>query len=114
MKIMCTFGNHSWNGCRCSLCGKQRDQDHNWDQCVCTVCGRTRHEYKEISREAVEGGGCKWSLSDPCIGPYCGTPCDSYYEGREGSYIITMKCERCGSTYTEKRTANDVNNAWKP
>jgi hypothetical protein len=25
-----------------------------------------------------------------------------------------MKCERCGSTYTEKRTANDVNNAWKP
>lgn len=79
----CRKGNHSWNGC------------------VCSVCGAERHEYELVSEKVTENGGCCWSVSDPCIGPDCGTPCDSYYPGREGSVTRVWRCKHCGSEKTE-------------
>ena len=82
-KSECRKGNHSWNGC------------------VCSVCGAERHEYELVSEEVTENGGCCWSVSDPCIGPDCGTPCDSYYPGREGSVTRVWRCRRCGQEKAE-------------
>ena len=37
---------HSWDGCRCTVCGEQRDQNHRWvrNGCTetCSICGKTR------------------------------------------------------------------------
>ena len=82
-KSECRKGNHSWNGC------------------VCSVCGTERHEYELVSEKVTENGGCCWSVSDPCIGPDCGTPCDSYYPGREGSVTQVWRCKHCGQERTE-------------
>ena len=43
MAISCLFG-HKWNGCKCSRCGKTRDESHAWKGCTCTICGKTRDE----------------------------------------------------------------------
>lgn len=77
-----------------------RNGNHIWNACVCTVCGKERHEYEVIRTEELPNGGCCWSAGDPCIGPNCGTPCDSYYEGREGKTITTYRCRRCGREKT--------------
>ncbi len=38
---------HKWNGCKCSICGKVRDEGHNWNGCKCSICGKTRDEGHE-------------------------------------------------------------------
>ena len=76
--------------------------NHDWYGCVCTVCGQTRHDYVMIEEKEIPNGGCKWSVSDPCTGPNCGTPCDSYYPGREGKTVRTYRCRRCGHIRTDE------------
>ncbi len=74
MSILCKFGKHKWQGCKCEKCGalrdfdhdfsyynpqavkkygssckcrrcgKVRDQDHNWWGCKCNDCGKIRDE----------------------------------------------------------------------
>lgn len=64
MFLMCLFGKHKWTGCKCSDCGKNRNEGHAWskdcekcEQCgtarqdahkwngsKCSVCGKTRDE----------------------------------------------------------------------
>ena len=45
--MACLFG-HKWNGCKCTKCGKVRDENHQFsdilDKCEekCTVCGKKR------------------------------------------------------------------------
>ncbi len=41
------------------------------------------------------------AVNDAGTGPDCGTPCDSYYPGREGRTETTLKCTRCGTEKTE-------------
>ena len=41
MSFKCSIGLHSWDGCKCSDCGKIRDSEHDVaaDCGVCTKCG---------------------------------------------------------------------------
>ena len=48
--MACLFG-HKWDGCRCTKCGKTRDEGHAWDGCVCTACGK---ETSYISLDALD------------------------------------------------------------
>jgi hypothetical protein len=43
MIFKCIIGLHSWNGCKCTECGKIRDQQHNWlkENEKCSICGKT-------------------------------------------------------------------------
>ena len=52
--LKCTMGFHDWNGCKCSKCGKLRDDGHDWSKdCEkCAKCGK-------ISAVAHEWKGCK-------------------------------------------------------
>lgn len=31
---------HKWDGCKCSRCGKVRDEQHAWIGCKCSRCGK--------------------------------------------------------------------------
>lgn len=42
MGIKCLFGTHTWSGCKCSKCGKLRDEGHLWAGDKCHVCGKQR------------------------------------------------------------------------
>jgi len=45
MSIKCNIGVHKWKGCKCSSCGKMRNEQHLWDGCVCIECGKNRDAY---------------------------------------------------------------------
>ena len=40
MSFKCKIGFHSWEGCKCSKCGKVRDEQHSWSKSQCSLCGR--------------------------------------------------------------------------
>jgi hypothetical protein len=44
MSLKCKIGLHIWTGCKCSGCGKIRDEQHDWSKdCEeCSKCGKTR------------------------------------------------------------------------
>ena len=37
--MACLFG-HKWNGCKCTKCGKTRDELHDWKKDTCKNCGK--------------------------------------------------------------------------
>ena len=95
----CLFFRHAWQGCVCTKCGKEH---HQWDGCVCSRCGKERHNWIIITREIYETIGgtetCCWDVSQPCTGPGCGTPCDSYTAPETrgtGRYEKIRQCTRC-------------------
>lgn len=52
MAFKCNIGLHSWKGCKCTDCGKIRDDQHDWsnDCGKCSICGKTRdvqHNWSE-------------------------------------------------------------------
>ena len=36
--MACLFG-HKWDGCKCEICGKIRDEKHSWRNGICDICG---------------------------------------------------------------------------
>jgi hypothetical protein len=78
MSLACVFGFHDWNGCKCSKCGKIRDEGHDWSKdcekcalcnkvtahahvwkgCKCTKCGRTRDDGHDFLNTALTCSRC--------------------------------------------------------
>jgi len=83
MGISCTFGFHSWEGCKCSKCGKTKDEGHDWrkdcekcskcgatrtnahqwDGCKCKACGKTRDEGHDCSKDYDKFATCGEELA---------------------------------------------------
>ena len=42
MGISCSFGFHAWDGCKCSKCGKIREEEHAFrnGELICAKCGK--------------------------------------------------------------------------
>jgi ankyrin repeat protein len=40
MSFKCLIGLHSWNGCKCSACGKIQDKFHTWNGFKCSTCNQ--------------------------------------------------------------------------
>ena len=83
MNLKCSMGMHEWTGCKCSKCGKSRDEGHDWatDCEKCAKCGKTR-------TGAHSWTGCKCSK--------CGKSRD---EGHDWA-TDCEKCAKCGKTRT--------------
>ena len=76
-EIACGKLGHMWNGCKCSSCGKTRDEQHDLDGCVCRICGKTVHVFvSEICERCgtadkskeVEAWDGSWHNSDGTSG----------------------------------------------
>lgn len=80
MAFKCTFGMHEWSGCKCSSCGKARDEDHDWAK-DCEVCGRCRK---------TRIGAHRW---DGCKCLTCRRTRDQGHDWRKNC----EKCSNCGS-----------------
>ncbi|MCL2002399.1 MAG: hypothetical protein FWG72_00140 [Oscillospiraceae bacterium] len=80
--MACLFG-HKWNGCKCSKCGKNRDEQHNWNGCKCTICGAARDEGHDLD---LCFGRCK----------KCGKSCEVSHAWNG------CKCSRCGKMRNEQ------------
>ena len=80
---------------------------HKWAGCVCSRCGEVRHSFEPIGEEVLEGAGCCWDVTQPCIGPHCGVPCDNYYPGRAGTRTVTLRCRVCGKEKQQTEYVED-------
>jgi hypothetical protein len=58
MSFKCKIGLHSWNGCKCSICGKIRDKHHIWGEFKCTICGKKRFDDVDWSTGGEDGFTC--------------------------------------------------------
>ena len=96
MSLKCFLGIHTWDKCRCAVCGKKRDHDM---KLVETTQGK-------------EPSGCCWNTASPCNGPYCGTPCENWFIGRGGTMIEHYRCTRCG--YEEQREVERYETEYRP
>ena len=96
--MSCLF--HKWNGCRCTRCGKTRDEQHSWkwivspdDQCrqVCSVCGKTG---EKSSHQWLPGPGA------------CEETCSRCRTTREAHHFTAIsgvcreRCTSCGKIRT--------------
>ncbi len=106
MGLRCFITGHRFDGCKCTVCGMVRDEQHAFEQCVCIRCGKLQHSYEVVSVETMQGDGCCWDPSQPCI-PNCGTPCDNYYDGRRDRHITHYRCKTCGAEKTEEAPADE-------
>ncbi len=81
--MACLFG-HKWDGCKCSKCGKTRDEQHDWDLCkgVCKRCGA-----KQAEQHDWDGCKCK----------RCGKTRDEQHEWESINGKCVEKCSRCGN-----------------
>ncbi len=79
MSLVCKFGLHSWNGCKCSKCEKTRDVQHDWNGCICIKCSKTRDDNHSWD-------GCKCSK--------CGKKRDEQHDWRKN-------CEKCSICNTQ-------------
>ena len=87
MNVPCALGLHKWNGCKCCVCGKLRDEGHMWHGCKCAACSKTRHEWDRCRCSAC---GEARDVYDALHDWY---NCDPSENGDE-------KCRRCGATAT--------------
>ncbi|MEA5047529.1 MAG: hypothetical protein VB034_02850 [Eubacteriales bacterium] len=78
--MACLFG-HKWNGCKCTKCGKTRDEHHDWNGCICRICGKTRDENHDWN-------GCKCRI--------CGKVRDKGHEFVSVSGSSKTRCVKCG------------------
>lgn len=107
MPIACVFGSHDWNGCKCSKCGKVRDEGHVWStDCEnCATCGKTRpntHKWngcKCTSCSKTRDNGHDWSKNcEKCS--ICGKTRDKGHDWSKDC----EKCATCGNTSENAHT----------
>jgi hypothetical protein len=127
MELMCQSGLHKWTGCKCSICGKVRDEDHDWSKdCEkCTNCGKTRpsyyHNWDEDCEKCEKCGKTRehahnWTMGCMCYG--CGKTRDSEHTWkgcncevcgkiRDEGHDWTNDCEKCANCGTIRSYSHD-------
>ena len=113
-ELKCLIGRHHWEGCKCTKCGKTRDEGHDWaTNCAkCARCGKTRdvaHDWKrckctkcELTKHMWEGCKCtvcgavqNWGHGwDMCLCVRCGTTRD-HWDDRG----VLLDAHKCGDGY---------------
>ena len=117
MSLLCKLGLHKWEGCKCSLCGKSRDERHDWakncekcskcekartnqhvwEGCKCSLCGKSRDEGHDWAKNCEKCAKCEKARTaqhtwDGCKCSTCGST------RLEGHRWDNEKCSVCGQT----------------
>jgi hypothetical protein len=79
-------GEHSWRGCKCSICHETRNEGHGWSKdCEkCPRCGATQSGAHDWSKDCGKCGICKRMRADA-------------HDWSKDS----GKCARCGKTHAD-------------
>lgn len=105
MAFKCKIGLHSWNGCKCSECGKNRDEQHVWRGCKCAKCGETRDEQHDWSLDCEKCSKCgKQSdyhhVWNGCICNQCGKVRNEFHDWAKD-------CEKCSKCSLTRKNQHD-------
>ena len=80
--MACLLG-HKWDGCKCSKCGKIRNEQHDWVGCICNRC-KKNHNWVEKKSQVVESVLWVSNVTDTAVGH------------DQGGYNIIYECSICG------------------
>lgn len=126
MAFKCKIGLHSWEGCKCSGCGKIRDKQHARNSCKCDKCGKVfdfKHDWSNDCEKCSKCGKKReaahaWSNNcERCS--ICGKTRDNqhYWKGCKCSICgkfrdeqhdwNSCKCSICGKTRDERHSWKD-------
>ena len=98
--MACLFG-HKWNGCKCTKCGKMRNENHNWSGCKCTICGKTRDE-QHIFMYKDWCGKCEGTCT------ICGKEVMTTHDYKSVPNQCYQVCSRCGEKTRPKHDFKEV------
>ena len=109
MAFKCKIGLHTWDGCKCSKCGKTRDEQHDWSKdCEkCSKCGKTRYNQHDYSKDCEKCSKCSKSRDnqhdwitdcDKC------SKCGKTRENKHNWITDCDKCSKCGKTRESQHT----------
>lgn len=105
MKILCTFGLHAWEGCRCTRCDKRRDTGHGWEGCRCAKCAKVRDS--EHAWEACKCSRCARTRDEAHVWEGC--KCRVCAKTRNTEHQFEgCRCVRCGANGTGSHTWRDL------
>ena len=111
MALLCALGLHSWESCKCTGCGKTRDEGHDWskDCDKCSRCGNTRLTRHDWSKDCDKCSRCgntrpsSHDWSDNC------DKCSRCGRARSGQHSwIGFYCCKCGTSPLRNRDADTV------
>lgn len=97
MTFKCKIGLHSWNGCKCSDCGKECDHVWSKDCEKCSKCGTTRENGHDWTQNCEKCSKCgKTRENEPSFK-------DNYGNWHKGVIHHAWlndceKCSKCGKT----------------
>lgn len=107
MLLKCKLGFHSWNGCKCTKCGKARDEQHKWSNWICTVCEKKNIEniieYGLLHKAAMDGDVTRVkNLLESNLNPNIVVKFDSNDWGGTPLHLVTRLLGTCSSKEKEK------------
>jgi len=105
MSFVCKIGLHSWNGCKCSECGKIRDEQHDWSKdCEkCSECGTTRENGHDWSNDCENCTKCGKTREDQHDWSNDCEKCSICGKTRENQHVWNgCKCSKCRKIRNEQ------------
>jgi uncharacterized protein (TIGR02145 family) len=92
MSFKCKIGLHTWDGCKCSECGKVRDAEHETskDCGLCSRCGKVLEDQHDWSADC-----------EKC------SKCGKTAENQHSWVKDCEKCSKCGKVRTNKHLLNE-------
>lgn len=101
MSLKCTVGMHAWTGCRCSSCGKTREEGHDFgSSCKCKICGKVRDEhhiwdhFTSCERKKCTVCGKAWGQAHVWDGCVCKNCNDRNEAGHDWDGCYCNKCTK--------------------
>ena len=109
MTFACLLGMHNWTGCKCSGCGKVRDEGHDWSKdCEkCSRCGTTRNHAHRWGQNCEQCSQCgaRRNNAHEWKGCRC-TRCATIRDEEHDWNTDCNRCSRCGKTRADAHTWN--------
>jgi uncharacterized protein (TIGR02145 family) len=93
MSFKCKIGIHSWDGCKCSGCGKTRDEQHDLSHSCekCSKCDKVFEEDQHIWKEDCE-------------------KCSRCGKTRENHHHWLLDCEKCSECGKARKDEHKIVN----
>jgi hypothetical protein len=106
MAFKCKIGFHDFNGCKCSSCGKIRDEQHDWSKdCEnCSMCGKTRNAIHNWNKDCEKCSNCGKVRENQHA--WNGCKCSKCYKTRDQHHVW----EGCECSVCDK--IRDENHDW--
>ncbi|HEY5593062.1 MAG TPA: hypothetical protein VIK55_18860 [Paludibacter sp.] len=112
MAFKCKIGFHSWNGCKCSECGKTRDEQHDWSKdCEkCSKCDKTNENQHDWSKDCEKCSKCSKTRDEQHDWSIDCEKCSKCGKTNENQHDWSKNCEKCSLCHLNRDGEHNFEN----